>query len=147
MDERGFTTGDVWRFELAHAAKAAAVRQFLFCTLWGVIMLLAMGIGGLESPGSAESCGRCHRAIHKTWKASTHAQSMESRLFQDLVDYERILPRVWGILGWNIYLYHAHLIVTPPSGQPRDDKSFGWHQDSGRVNVEMESHPRPRLSR
>lgn len=67
-------------------------------------------------------------------------------LFADLVDYEKIVPKVWGILGWNIYLYHAHLIVTPPSGQPQDDRTFGWHQDSGRVNVEMESHPRPRLS-
>jgi ectoine hydroxylase len=66
--------------------------------------------------------------------------------FADLVDYEKILPKVWGILGWNIYLYHAHLIVTPPSSKPRDEKTFGWHQDSGRVNVEMESHPRPRLS-
>lgn len=70
----------------------------------------------------------------------------DSPLFADLVDYERILPKVWGILGWNIYLYHAHLIVTPPSGKPVDDKTFGWHQDSGRVNREMESHPRPRLS-
>lgn len=70
----------------------------------------------------------------------------ESPLFQDLVDYEKVLPKVWGILGWNLYLYHAHLIVTPPSGKPRDKKTFGWHQDSGRVNVEMESHPRPRLS-
>ncbi len=67
-------------------------------------------------------------------------------LFFNLVDYEKILPKVWGILGWNIYLYHAHLIVTPPSGQPKDNKTFGWHQDSGRVNMEMESHPRPRLS-
>ena len=70
----------------------------------------------------------------------------ENPLFADLVDYERTLPRVWGILGWNIYLYHAHLIVTPPSGQPMDGKTFGWHQDSGRVNTEIESHPRPRLS-
>ncbi len=67
-------------------------------------------------------------------------------LFADLVDYPVTLPKVWGLLGWNIYLYHAHLIVTPPSGQERDDKTFGWHQDSGRVNVEIESHPRPRLS-
>lgn len=67
-------------------------------------------------------------------------------MFLDLVDEPRVLPKVWGILGWNIYLYHAHLIVTPPSGLPQDDKTFGWHQDSGRVNVEMESHPRPRLS-
>lgn len=70
----------------------------------------------------------------------------DSALFADLVDYERILPKVWGILGWNIYLYHAHLIVTPPSGKTADNKTFGWHQDSGRVNLEMESHPRPRLS-
>ena len=66
--------------------------------------------------------------------------------FLDLVDDERILPKVWGILGWNIYLYHAHLIVTPSNGDAPNDKTFGWHQDSGRVNVEVESHPRPRLS-
>ncbi len=53
---------------------------------------------------------------------------------------------MWGILGWNIYLYHAHLIVTPPSGQQRTEKTFGWHQDSGRVNFDMEETPRPRLS-
>ena len=70
----------------------------------------------------------------------------EAPEFADLVDYEKILPKVWGILGWNIYLYHAHLIVTPPSGKPLDNRTFGWHQDSGRVNQEMESHPRPRLS-
>lgn len=70
----------------------------------------------------------------------------DSPLFQDLVDYEKILPKVWGLLGWNIYLYHAHMIVTPPSGQPQDDKTFGWHQDSGRVNAEIECSPRPRLS-
>ena len=74
----------------------------------------------------------------------------ENEMFADLVDYPQILPKVWGMLGWNIYLYHAHLIVTPPAGQERpaagEEKTFGWHQDSGRVNQEMESHPRPRLS-
>src|SRR5262245_6389070 len=60
--------------------------------------------------------------------------------FANLVDYEKILPKVWGILGWNIYLYHAHLIVTAPTGQSPDNKTFGWHQDSGRVNLEMETH-------
>ncbi|MDF2439382.1 MAG: hypothetical protein JWN98_366 [Abditibacteriota bacterium] len=74
----------------------------------------------------------------------------ENPLFADLVDYPQILPKVWGMLGWNIYLYHAHLIVTPPAEQERPaagvEKTFGWHHDSGRVNVEMESHPRPRLS-
>lgn len=94
-------------------------------------------------------------AIYERRRAQGHApnQSLfypnfipENDAFLDLVDYEKILPKVWGILGWNIFLYHAHLIVTPPSGQTPDDKTFGWHQDSGRVNVEMESHPRPRLS-
>jgi ectoine hydroxylase-related dioxygenase (phytanoyl-CoA dioxygenase family) len=66
--------------------------------------------------------------------------------FADLVDEEKILPKVWGLLGWNIYLYHAHLVMTPPSGRAPDDATFGWHQDSGRVNVEIESTPRPRLS-
>ncbi|HEY8454422.1 MAG TPA: phytanoyl-CoA dioxygenase family protein [Actinopolymorphaceae bacterium] len=70
----------------------------------------------------------------------------EDPAFVELVDYPRILPKVWGILGWNIYLYHAHLIVTPPSGRQRDDRTFGWHQDSGRVNRDIDTHPRPRLS-
>ncbi len=70
----------------------------------------------------------------------------EDPLFLELVDYGKIVPKVWGLLGWNIYLYHAHLIVTPPLGREKDDKTFGWHQDSGRVNLEIESHPRPRLS-
>lgn len=84
---------------------------------------------------------------HDTRKALFYPNFIpDSPLYQDLVDYEKILPKVWGILGWNIYLYHAHLIVTPPTGEQPNDKTFGWHQDSGRANVEMESHPRPRLS-
>lgn len=70
----------------------------------------------------------------------------DHQLFLDLVDYGKVLPKVWDILGWNIYMYHTHMIVTPPSGLEKSDKTFGWHQDSGRVNLEMESHPRPRLS-
>ena len=70
----------------------------------------------------------------------------DNDLFLNLVDHSKILPKVWGILGWNIYLYHGHMIVTPPCGQPANEKTFGWHQDSGRVNREIESHPRPRLS-
>lgn len=84
---------------------------------------------------------------HDTRKALFYPNFIpDDQLFADLVDYERILPKVWGILGWNIYLYHAHLIVTPPTGQQPDNKTFGWHQDSGRTNIEMEGDPRPRLS-
>ncbi|SDS64291.1 phytanoyl-CoA dioxygenase family protein [Microlunatus soli] len=69
----------------------------------------------------------------------------EDELYLDLVDYEPILPKIWGILGWNLSLYHSHLIVTPPSGATRSEKTFGWHQDSGRVNFDMPG-PHPRLS-
>lgn len=70
------------------------------------------------------------------------------QVFADLVDHPAILPLVWGLLGWNIYLYHSHLGVTPqegPTGTPFKEP-LGFHQDSGRVNAEMEFHPRPRLS-
>jgi hypothetical protein len=68
--------------------------------------------------------------------------------FINLIDCPRTFPKVWGILGWNIQLYHSHLGVNPPAAPdaPRVKKTLGWHQDSGRVNIEMESHPRPRLS-
>ncbi|HEV2474597.1 MAG TPA: hypothetical protein VGS41_18115, partial [Chthonomonadales bacterium] len=33
----------------------------------------------------------------------------EDPAYVELVDHPMILPKVWGILGWNIYLYHAHL--------------------------------------
>lgn len=69
------------------------------------------------------------------------------KAFIDLVAYPRLLPKVWGILGWNIQIYLAHLDVTPvePPGSERRI-GLGWHQDTGRVNQEMETSPRPRLS-
>ncbi|HEY3237251.1 MAG TPA: phytanoyl-CoA dioxygenase family protein [Polyangiaceae bacterium] len=72
----------------------------------------------------------------------------EDDAFVDLIDNPRVFPKVWGILGWNIYLYHAHFVVTPPRRVSQDQKPErkGFHQDSGRVNREMEGSPRPRLS-
>ncbi len=70
------------------------------------------------------------------------------RLFFDMVCNEKILPKIFGILGWNIYLYHSHLAVSgresghyDPSGQ-----TWGWHQDSGQLNFDLETDPRPRVS-
>jgi hypothetical protein len=40
----------------------------------------------LDTPASAEACGRCHRAIHEAWKSSAHAVAVESRLFQDALE-------------------------------------------------------------
>jgi ectoine hydroxylase len=64
----------------------------------------------------------------------------------DLIDYPTVFPKVWGILGWNIYLYHSHIDITPPADEHALTWRVAWHQDSMRVNDEMETHPRPRLS-
>jgi ectoine hydroxylase len=69
--------------------------------------------------------------------------------FIDLLDHPATFPAVWSILGWNIYLYHSHLGVTPQEAQPSEPIKLplGFHQDSGRVNGDMnEASPRPRVS-
>lgn len=62
-----------------------------------------------------------------------------------LIDHPATFPYVWSTLGWNIHVYHSHLDVHPPLRQPRPFR-FGWHQDGGRQNREIETAPRPRLS-
>jgi hypothetical protein len=72
----------------------------------------------------------------------------KDELFLELLDWPQTFPKVWGLLGWNIQLYHSHMTVTPvvpPEERPAKQR-LGWHQDSGRLNQEMESEPRPRVS-
>ena len=45
----------------------------------------------------------------------------------NLVDLPTTLPKVWGILGWNIYLYHAHMHVKPPAPQMPKKVKDGWN--------------------
>lgn len=70
----------------------------------------------------------------------------EAPALVDLIDCPSVFPKVWGLLGWNIYLYHSHLDVTPPADAAALRWRVAWHQDSMRVNDEIESRPRPRLS-
>ena len=68
--------------------------------------------------------------------------------FLELLDWPATFMKVVDILGWHIQLYHSHLIVTPPlpdSHRPSQPR-LGWHQDSGRLNLELEGEPRPRVS-
>lgn len=69
-------------------------------------------------------------------------------LFVELLDWPRTFPKVWGILGWHIQLYHTHMNVTPPlpTDIEPEKKRKQWHQDSGRLNTDMETDPRPRIS-
>ncbi|MDA0748708.1 MAG: phytanoyl-CoA dioxygenase family protein [bacterium] len=71
-------------------------------------------------------------------------------LFLELLDWHVTFPKVWGILGWNIQLYHSHMTITPPEepgkSLEQDGLGLGWHQDSGRLNSDFETSPRPRVS-
>ncbi len=80
-----------------------------------------------------------------------------NELYLELIDWPKTFPKVWGILGWNIQLYHTHMIYTPPLPPEereilrRGEKIKGrgllhWHQDSGRLNIELDSTPQPRVS-
>ncbi|MDE0052651.1 MAG: phytanoyl-CoA dioxygenase family protein [Gammaproteobacteria bacterium] len=68
--------------------------------------------------------------------------------FLELIDWPRTFAKVIDILGWHIQLYHSHLIITPPPppGDPLPTGRLGWHQDSGRLNIDFETDPRPRVS-
>ena len=68
--------------------------------------------------------------------------------FLELLDLPATFMKVVDILGWHIQLYHSHLIVTPPlpGGFEPKRPRLGWHQDSGRLNIELEGEPRPRVS-
>jgi hypothetical protein len=66
--------------------------------------------------------------------------------YLELLDLPTTFPRVCGILGWNIYMYHCHIDQHPPLGRALPPV-WGWHQDGGRQNLEIETQPtRPRLS-
>ena len=69
-------------------------------------------------------------------------------LFLELLDWPKTFAKVWQILGWHIQLYHSHMTVTPPvaPSERGGRMSLGWHQDSGRLNIDLEGNPRPRVS-
>jgi ectoine hydroxylase len=66
--------------------------------------------------------------------------------YLELLDLPATFPIVSRILGWNIYMYHCHIDQHPPMEAP-SRPAWGWHQDGGRQNLEVETEPtRPRLS-
>jgi ectoine hydroxylase len=69
----------------------------------------------------------------------------EDPLLLALLDLPQTFGRVVDILGPYIQLYHSHLVTTPPDSTPPAPR-LGWHQDSGRLNADLETNPRPRVS-
>ena len=68
--------------------------------------------------------------------------------FLELLDWPKTFAKVWEILGWHIQLYHSHMNITPPvaSRERGQRQPLGWHQDSGRLNIDLEGSYRPRIS-
>ena len=68
--------------------------------------------------------------------------------FLPMIDWPKTFMKVIDILGWHIQLYHSHVIYTPPLPEEvrYAKRRLGWHQDSGRINLDIESVPRPRIS-
>ena len=112
----------------------------------------------LESVVDGELLARlraAHRRIHRAEQRAGHAAADGSvhlcgilgrdPAHLDMVDHPAVLEVVTGILGWNLHVYHSHLDAHPRIPAPAPAR-WGWHQDGGRQNVELETSPRPRLS-
>ena len=68
------------------------------------------------------------------------------RAFMDLIDHPRLFPKVWGILGPNIYLYSTHLIITPPQADEFDPDA-GHPQLAPGFELDGPGHARNRRAR
>ncbi len=66
---------------------------------------------------------------------------IQDETFLDVADNPKILPKIWGILGWNIYIQHSHLSLTPFCGNKNDHSLDQWHQDGGRIPEDVDPYP------
>ncbi|MBW3624575.1 MAG: phytanoyl-CoA dioxygenase family protein [Armatimonadetes bacterium] len=66
--------------------------------------------------------------------------------FLELIDWPTTFPKVWGLMGWNLQLYHTQMIVTPPGEAAPEKKRLGWHQDNNRMNRDLEVELQPMIS-
>jgi ectoine hydroxylase len=65
--------------------------------------------------------------------------------FLDLLDAPAVFAKIWGILGWNIWVSHSHFNVNPP--EPRSERFYyGWHLDGGSIRADVPGEPSPLLS-
>ena len=68
----------------------------------------------------------------------------------NLVDWYRTLPKVWGILGPDIKLYHTVGMQTPPTTKYKPEEHanwVNWHTDTGNLTRDIqESVEPPRVS-
>ena len=54
--------------------------------------------------------------------------------YLEFIDWPTTFPKVFGVLGWNIQLFHSQLVVTPPAHPDAPRGGYAWHQDNNRMN-------------
>lgn len=113
----------------------------------------------VENALSPDEVDRINAAMDRCEIQSRNAKGVEAEkrlnqhdlierdpVFMDLIDLPTTFPKVWGLMGWNIQLFHTQMVITPPHTQERIEKRFGWHQDNNRMNKDFETarptHPR-----
>ncbi len=109
------------------------------------------GFAVIEDALTADDVERLTRAVDRVWRERCHPDEPLHQLsilalddaFLELVDQPAVLPLVVTLLGGNVYVYHCHLDVHPPTA--RVEPAWRWHQDGGRQNLDLPP-PRPRLS-
>ena len=67
----------------------------------------------------------------------------ENELLQ-LIDLPTTFPKVWGLMGWNIYLFHTQVVVSPPTHNfSVSHHRLAWHQDQNRSNGDLDTENLP----
>lgn len=58
--------------------------------------------------------------------------------YLNLTTLPTILPKLTGLLGWNIWINHSHTNVHPPSNcNNLKDFEYGWHRDGGMIEEDL----------
>jgi len=67
--------------------------------------------------------------------------------FLDLLDCPTVFPKIWGLLGWNIWVNHSHFNVNPSipddPAKSRGKFVYAWHRDSGVIYQDLQATPPP----
>ncbi len=58
--------------------------------------------------------------------------------FIKLATLPTILPKITGLLGWNIWINHSHVNLHPPNKLENDGSfEYGWHRDGGAIEDDL----------
>jgi ectoine hydroxylase len=99
-----------------------------------------------DAARTADTAFRAELGVGPHHVLNQHGLLGRAPAYLDLVDLATTFPKVWGILGWHIQVFHTQLIVTPPAPAGAHRGAYGWHQDNNRMNLDLAIALQPRIS-